>query len=133
MRSAPAELWWRIRWVVAAALLCAATFGFCVGSANRKIAALNMRVASLEKDFAREKGFDAVSSDDFAAMRKEAVEHNAKIDAARKIADDAIAQCWADGNIAVDGLDTFIGGRVVCIRPSGGVVSVTEPHWPKDD
>lgn len=111
---------------------------YCVSLSRRLSAAeatekkLAHEINLLQKDLAYQKGFDAVSSDDFAAMRKEATEHEKKIDAARKISDDAIAECWNEGNVAVDGLDTFIGGRVICMKPYN-VVFVAEPHWPEDD
>lgn len=93
-----------------------------------RVAHLEQQLNSLRKD---SHAWFGASSEDDATMRKEATEHEVKEDRARQIADDAIKSCWSDGNVAVDGLDTFYGGRVVCIRPSG-VVFVAEPHWPQD-
>jgi alkylation response protein AidB-like acyl-CoA dehydrogenase len=107
--------------------------GAYAGLLSLRIDRVNTRVASLEKDLARESGYNSVSSAEFSAMRKEAAEHEARIDAARKLSDDAIAHCNYEGNVAVDGLDTFIGGRVVCLSPTGRIVFIEEPHWPKED
>lgn len=105
--------------------------GVGAGLVERRIRALDRRVASLEKDLAASAGVFSVSSEEFADMRKAGAEHDHKVDVARKISDDAIRACWNDGNVAVDGLNDFIGDRVVCIRPSS-VVFVAEPHWPED-
>lgn len=139
MRSVVTEFIWRLRWPIAVAVLLAFMLGLRAGFESRRISdqdrqikVLTARIASLEKDLAREWGDNSVSAPEYAAMRQAAKEHEHKIDLARKISDDAIAECNREGNLAVDGLDQFIGGRVVCLRPEGGVVFVAEPHWPEE-